>query len=133
MTENFWEKELQRESFKEPTLRSKLFWIKPFSHFHRLENRGFDKRDHYEATKYDEWDAQVWNVATKQRGKCMDYNIDFHQCYTYVTGAFPHFRRANAKQNKYCWKQFDNWEHCVDDYGHHHPEYYLKGSKIGHH
>ena len=37
---NHWEKQLERESLKEPELVSKFNWLTPLTHIHALEFRG---------------------------------------------------------------------------------------------
>jgi len=37
---NHWEKELEKESLKEPQLKSKFTWKNPMTHMHALEFRG---------------------------------------------------------------------------------------------
>ncbi len=37
---NHWEKELEKESLKEPALKSKFSWMSPLTHLHALEFRG---------------------------------------------------------------------------------------------
>jgi hypothetical protein len=37
---NHWEKELEKESLREPPIVNKLFWQNPLTHLHALEFRG---------------------------------------------------------------------------------------------
>lgn len=39
-SKNHWEKELEKDSLKEPPFKSKLSWMKPLTHLHALEFRG---------------------------------------------------------------------------------------------
>ena len=130
---NYWTKQLEKESLKEPKMKNKMFWIKPLTYFHVFEFRGLDPRDKYEPAEIDQWDAQVWNLPTHKRALCKEYYVDYLQCYSAVRSEFTFWSLAYAKQGLYCWKQYDNYQNCKAEFGHHHPEYYLKGSKIGHH
>ena len=38
--QNHWEKQLEKESLKEPELKSKFNWTRPLTHIHALEFRG---------------------------------------------------------------------------------------------
>jgi len=131
--ENFFSNELKRQSLKEPNFKSKLFFNKPLTIFHILEPKGFDRRDYYKANEFDEWDAQVWNIPTVNRGKCREYYMDYTQCVTYIDAHVNFFNFAWNKYGRYCWKQYENYSNCIEEFGHHHPEYYIKGSKIEHH
>lgn len=131
--ECYFTNELKKDSLKEPSLISKLFWIKPLSHYHLDAYRGLDPRDEYKPTKKDEWDFMVWNVPTMRRGICSDYYVDYMQCNAYVSSKYHIFGQSNKKVPKYCWKQIDNYHHCQEKYADEHPEFFLKGSKLGHH
>lgn len=131
-TQDFWTKELERQSLKEPSFKSKLFYNKPLTIFHFFEPKGFDQRDYYQSKTYDEWDAQVWNLPTKRRGKCGEYYLDYTQCTAYVDAHVNLFNFSWMKYGKYCWKQYENFNNCVEQFGNDHPEYYIKGSKVGH-
>jgi hypothetical protein len=37
---NHWEKELEKESLKEPALKPRYSWLRPLTHLHALEFRG---------------------------------------------------------------------------------------------
>lgn len=132
-SECHWTKELEKHSFKEPKLRNKLFWLKPLSVFHRLEYRGIDSRDKYEATYKDEWEMQIWNIPTVKRGPCRDYYVDFIQCTKYLEGHFTFFFNAWTMHGRYCWKPYNNYASCMDEFANHHPEYFKEGSNLGHH
>lgn len=132
--ESYFKKELEKESLREPALISKLFWLKPKTAYNQMEYRGIDQRDKYKSTKKDEWDAQVWNIPTTERNhKCMDYFIDFRQCKHFIASVYPAGKFAYDKHSNYCWKQELNHKNCINEYMHHHPEFYIKGSKIDHH
>lgn len=130
--ENYWVNELKKESLKEPGMKSKLFWIKPLSVFHGFEDRGFDQRDYYDVAPIDEWDAQVWNLSSSRRGKCIEYYVDYKQCATYVNSHFNIAKFGFVNQKKYCWKAFDNYTNCITKYQDKSPQYWIKGSKLGH-
>ena len=132
MSKSHWEKELEKDSLKEPPMKSKLLWIKPLTTFHSLEYRGIDERDKYEPKEIDEWDAQVWNLTTRHRTKCKEYLVDYTKCVDYLNSEFITRRGGYRNQHRFCWKPFLNYQHCLEDHGHHHPEDYLKGSKLGH-
>lgn len=131
--ENHWEKELEKPSLKEPKFQNKLFWVKPLSLFHHMEYRGMDPRDKYTPTVKDEWDFLVWNIPLNRRGICRDYYVDLVQCSTAIASKYGHAQKTKLKIDKYCWKPHINYLHCLEDFAHHHPEYFLKGSKLGHH
>lgn len=37
---NHWEKELEKESLREPALKGRFSWIHPLTHLHALEFKG---------------------------------------------------------------------------------------------
>ena len=39
-TKNHWEKELEKESLKEPGFKNKFMWLNPLTHLHAMEFRG---------------------------------------------------------------------------------------------
>ncbi len=131
--ENYWLNELKKESLKEPKLKSKFFWIKPMSIFHQLEFRGIDPRDKYQPAPIDEWDAQVWNLATEKRGLCKEYYVEYSQCNLALINKYKWWKTNTTKRGTYCWKQHDNYMNCFEEFGHHNPEWYIKGSNLGHH
>ena len=71
-----------------------------------------DKRDYYEAPKYDEWDYQAWNLSPSNRGFCTDYYVDLSKCHAFVEAAFPFARMSLLRRTDYCWKINDNYENC---------------------
>lgn len=131
--ENHWEKELEKTSLKEPGFQSKFFWVKPLSYFHEMEYRGMDPRDIYTPTVKDEYDFLVWNIPINRRGICRDYYVDFVQCGTAISAKYGHANSTQHKIHKYCWKPHINYLHCMESFAQNHPEFFIKGSKLGHH
>jgi hypothetical protein len=111
---NYWEKELEKVSLKEPSLVSKYFWLKPLTMFHSLEFRGLDKRDFYEPQDYDAWDYQAWNIQSigKFDKRCSNYYVDLKKCHHYLKSEFGFIKQSFIKRTNYCWKQHDNLSNC---------------------
>lgn len=133
MSKSYWEKELEKDSLKEPPMKSKISWIKPMTMFHDLEYRGIDERDKYKPQDIDEWDAQVWNLSTDKRTTCKEYFVDYSKCIDYIGNVYKTRYGESRHKKRFCWKPFVNYQHCLEEHAHHHPEDYLRGSKLGHH
>ena len=111
--EDFWAKELEKPSLKEGPLKPKILWIKPLTIYHKTEFKQMDPRDYYQPQEKDAWDYHVWNIKSKDRGLCDEYFIDFKQCFMVVQSKHNFYMSASNIKQKYCWKPWDNYSHCL--------------------